>query len=79
MRIIAMFWCMHCIQLLTHGQDVTVTEHEVDQADICSDKEDLLELKQTARKFNARDFERLVNRHLKQLYGGESFAHFGAF
>lgn len=39
---------------------------------LCSDKSDLLELKQTARKFKAKEFERLVNRHLKHLYGGNT-------
>lgn len=41
---------------------------------LCSDKGELLELKQTARKFNAKEFERLVNRHMKRLYGG-NYAH----
>lgn len=35
-----------------------------------SDKSDLLQLKNTARKFEAREFERLVTRHLRQLHGG---------
>ncbi|DBA82941.1 hypothetical protein WJX77_003417 [Trebouxia sp. C0004] len=34
------------------------------------DKSDLLQLKNTARKFEAREFERLVTRHLRQLHGG---------
>ena len=37
-----------------------------------SDKSDLLQLKNTARKFEAREFERLVTRHLRQLHGGNS-------
>ncbi len=36
-----------------------------------SDKSDLLQLKNTARKFEAREFERLVTRHLRQLHGGK--------
>ncbi|KAA6418140.1 MAG: hypothetical protein FRX49_11903 [Trebouxia sp. A1-2] len=35
-----------------------------------SDKSDLLQLKNTARNFEAREFERLVTRHLRQLHGG---------
>ena len=38
----------------------------------CSDKSDLLQLKTTARKFGAQEFERLVTRHLRQLHGGRA-------
>ncbi|KAL3152713.1 hypothetical protein ABBQ38_012304 [Trebouxia sp. C0009 RCD-2024] len=35
-----------------------------------SGKSDLLQLRNTARKFDAREFERLVTRHLRRLHGG---------
>lgn len=35
-----------------------------------SGKSDLLQLKTTARKFEAKEFERLVTRHLRRLHGG---------